>query len=1357
MEEAIMQMAVNCVKVGLKPCIGKLISFFKDKFELGKFQKSLEEWIEAFVCENEVSILANSAFSNYLEHYNLLEHIFFYITDTDSSALPERQFITEEIQKFEVYLKRQVCTVTSNDHSVISDFVSSLFQQVKEFYENKLPAEQQSLMYEIKQLRKQSRLEPESHRVLSDKLVYNPILNMIERKAVPFRYLQESSVYFHMDEVADLYEICRIEQYVVLLGDAGCGKTTALKQIAHRACADYHTLLISLADYSGEKIEDLICQRYPDYAQLSLFLIFDAFDEIGDENRSAFARKLNTFVSNHANAIVLISTRSNFYKFTNDAGSGATFTKFKEYGLCPLRGNDIKNYLEQNSIDVSDFNRNLYQKGLHELAYNPFYLVRLVELMREHSCLPEKRNFMDEIIKVSFQLDADKFTNPDVVYDREYELRTLLRKAAFVMQCKEDKVHIERSDFQRIFSDKNERDLLTYSSLFLKNSNEQWQFEHNNFREYLAAEFLSTLSVERMKEVLCYDEERVKIRESWVNVISYLVLIYEDSDLYEWMKDVSDSLLVRFETTRVDSDERSNIFIRIFNSYAEKNMWITHNENSVEELVNFGQSEKTLDFLLNEIRSPQNHWALSNALHLLKRFKGLYAKDDIVREVLYHCVQSCETRDYEIGTAIRVVSQLGLQTPEITDTLILMLTPQRHESIHEGIVHYLIQSEAEEYIDVLLQELEYSHNLRKNHEISIQWEVKEVLLNLQGKSAVQRAFAYLCSKQFHFSGEKEVLNYLIEKLIQFYQLGDDEIFDAFVDELLLSEEHFYLIFTNDCKRFFQETDTVLRAFEKAVVFYIERQGKNDDIFYFLSSLYNAACVEKLLDYYEEEPEKYGQLMLSFTCNLSKGSEFLSQCTEALKRNGVPVPPPRAEIDFDKNRRQGQQIYFNALFEREKYQELVGKLVELLGDSEITCGKVKEKFYGLHNYGTLEHETLLPLVWEIDGCRLEDKMVRNFTSYVGNWRDFAISNICGKLSKEITITDQQKIFIQEYCSEVKDKIDFVTEVEDSDEGGITYTLQLIQFCAFTHFFDFNYEKEIIRRLTVVPKYLWSTGEPEEQIFSQYVINHLTHDELCECVRYNIVNLALCSWSKREHIEFCKKYHMSDAMQLAEQICRDVKVDSYDKRVALEYIDAIKDDANHGYQYIYSQFLATEDEKLLEALVHVTMHQKSHLLTERLEEENEKSENKRFYLLQLIRLQSEYGLCRYYEIASAQMKIPDYSEHNYTELTDAISGIDRLELLPLLVELQELLFTDGFVDQSDFGLRSSLSKAMINIAKEHHSEVLQKLNKVLKKEQLDPREKSFCNYLISNIEDNRKLQEDTAWSLSRIECFLREMKH
>ena len=230
-----------------------------------------------------------------------------------------------------------------------------------------------------------------------------------------------------------------------------------------------------------------------------------------------------------------------------------------------------------------------------------------------------------------------------------------------------------------------------------------------------------------------------------------------------------------------------------------------------------------------------------------------------------------------------------------------------------------------------------------------------------------------------------------------------------------------------------------------------------------------------------------------------------------------------------------------------------------------------------------------------------------------------------------------------------------------------------------------------------------------------------------------------------------------MQLAEQICRDVKVDSYDKRVALEYIDAIKDDANHGYQYIYSQFLATEDEKLLEAVVHVTMHQKSPLLTERLEKENEKSENKRLYLLQLIRLQSEYGLCRYYEIASTQMKIPDYSEHNYTELTDAISGIDRLELLPLLVELQELLFTDGFVDQSDFGLRSSLSKAMINIAKEHHSEVLQKLNKVLKKEPLDPREKSFCHYLISNIEDNRKLQEDTAWSLSRIERFLREMKH
>ncbi len=129
-------MAVNCVKVGLKSCIGKLIPFFKDKFEFWKFQKSLEEWIEAFVCENEVSILASSAFSNYLEYYNLLEHIFFYITDTDSSALPERQFITKEIEKLEVYLKRQGCTGIPNDHSVKdTDTACEYVQKAAAFYE----------------------------------------------------------------------------------------------------------------------------------------------------------------------------------------------------------------------------------------------------------------------------------------------------------------------------------------------------------------------------------------------------------------------------------------------------------------------------------------------------------------------------------------------------------------------------------------------------------------------------------------------------------------------------------------------------------------------------------------------------------------------------------------------------------------------------------------------------------------------------------------------------------------------------------------------------------------------------------------------------------------------------------------------------------------------------------------------------------------------------------------------------------------------------------------------------------------------------------------------------------------------
>lgn len=411
-----------------------------------------------------------------------------------------------------------------------------------------------------------------------------------------------------------------------MLGDAGCGETIVLKQTAHYACNEYYTLFIPLSDYAGGEISDLIFINYPEYENLPLFLIFDAFDEVRENDRYTFARKLNSFVGHNKNATVLVSARNNFYKFADKDGNGSTLKGFKEYTLCSLTQNDIAVYSKNNGVDNDTFISELYRHGLHNMVYNPFYLKILVELMEENSLLPDKKTLMDEIIKKSFKFDKTKYSSPDVVINNEYKLMTLLQKVAFAMQCLGNKVYIDSFNYQKLF-DEDERDLINYSSLFLKNSNEQWQFEHNNFREYLAAKYLCDLDIEEIKGVICYDTEKSKIRNSWVNVISYLMLIYEENDLLNWLNDVSESLLVKVERSRIDENLRDDIFKRIFNSFADKNAWISYGDNSTDELVEFSQSIESLNFLINEIRNPRNFWALSNALVLISHYNiNLFGK-----------------------------------------------------------------------------------------------------------------------------------------------------------------------------------------------------------------------------------------------------------------------------------------------------------------------------------------------------------------------------------------------------------------------------------------------------------------------------------------------------------------------------------------------------------------------------------------------------------------------------------------------------------------------------------------------------------------------------------------------------------
>ena len=151
-----------------------------------------------------------------------------------------------------------------------------------------------------------------------------------------------------------LYDVVNEEKRVVLLGQAGAGKTTELEKLAQVLCEqNTPPIFIPLNTYSNENIEGLITQWNFDYKIENSVLVLDGYDEIADIN--SFHRKLDSYVRKHPDQKIVISTRNNFYHLSRGKGQEGSLNQFKEYAIFPILREDISEYLRKSEVDETVF------------------------------------------------------------------------------------------------------------------------------------------------------------------------------------------------------------------------------------------------------------------------------------------------------------------------------------------------------------------------------------------------------------------------------------------------------------------------------------------------------------------------------------------------------------------------------------------------------------------------------------------------------------------------------------------------------------------------------------------------------------------------------------------------------------------------------------------------------------------------------------------------------------------------------------------------------------------------------------------------------------------------------------------
>ena len=194
--------------------------------------------------------------------------------------------------------------------------------------------ELQSFMYRFK--------KPTSKPEIDKINKYKVVFNHIERKLIGSDNYSKKDLFFSDTYEQSLTEILERELHLVILGDAGSGKTEELNYLANYYSDDKNRLYpikIELRNYVDQDIEKFIPKEYMKLKDENLILLLDGFDEIESKNKLTFIRRLMLFAKTYTRARIVVTSRTNFYNSELDG--------FKRYYLPVFNSDDIENYLNE--------------------------------------------------------------------------------------------------------------------------------------------------------------------------------------------------------------------------------------------------------------------------------------------------------------------------------------------------------------------------------------------------------------------------------------------------------------------------------------------------------------------------------------------------------------------------------------------------------------------------------------------------------------------------------------------------------------------------------------------------------------------------------------------------------------------------------------------------------------------------------------------------------------------------------------------------------------------------------------------------------------------------------------------------
>ena len=1167
--------------------------------------------------------------------------------------------------------------------------------------------------------------------------------NYIKRK------LMKKEDYYKFGEYAPFFEesfsdlhtlITARKKKIVLLSDAGYGKSTELKTITYKLIEeknqDFIPILIELDTYVDGEMIDYIrnkigdeSQSLLDYDKSKLIFLFDEFDQVFNKGKAA--RRIRNFMEKFNESTFIIACRTNFYS--------GQFEDFNIFVLLRFNLADIKKYSKKLLGSKSSvFINQLEEYNYFDLGRNPFFLNHLIEIFKRDKKIPvTPSKIFPRIVSLALENDKKRLTS-------KYDLRQTyptseigkdLMNLSLIMETLQ-RNFIAIDEFNKIFSDKNKRLVIPELSLIKKSflkEGDVYQFQHNNFQEYLTAKVLSNQNLNVILEFISFRlvikrgisliEKRIdKINPSWANTVAFLCQLREKSDLLEYLMKNEPELTLRFELNRIDEENRKKLFKTIFEKYTSREIWIDRNID-YKEMANFGKTREIYDYLMKYARTKENFVARYNAIQMLGRMKGL--EDESLRNLLIKYAKDENENQNVRHISLYALSWLGMASSDTIDTL-KHLKDSNNDRVLSGF-YYLIKESAhtDQYVDILLTGIHKTRSRSSSKKfplVDISWDLMRGIEKIQSVEGTKKTIRHFIDnpedlREFNI---ERLMEKIVNNIIKAYE-DDNSIYNEVTKLTKIASKERIDKAISKIQLFFQKTGTAFNFFKEV---YEEGIEKN---YRLLATIADEQCVDFLIN-------KYLQSKLSDT-NIRTFINFLTfknranfdNLLNAINKktnNKFLLPPPR---DYEKERRKKLKREIEIIFDKDEFLKEVEKIFDGEGIEEISFEDIENlmsKRYDDDKYNELVLGELRDFLEQNkDGkCKL-DNLKNKISQLDYEW--FTIEHVFNLLyhGRKLELSKEQVAVIKVFCLKNLKKVNFKDALESKDKV-ISANRCAVKLWYFLRKFNFRYPEEV---LLDILSFDWI--ESQQYIGIDYLENKLPPEKIRDRILDNLNKGIKVGEVLKNHINYCKKRNFIEAREQLFNIIKNPEIKIDNRLLALETVANFPDSTT----FLEEMLNIGELElfiKSAEILITRGNNKSKEKLLLKLSSEDEKFALESAKLL--IREQDLKAI-RYYSnyIKRTKKFEVDFHDRNPLHQTKTIKA------LPILIEL--LKFSYKYrkeIQQSEFdSLDNMVISILKNIALQNFSNsdrIVKALQKFKQKYRVQFGDLNFLNAVCDEIE-------------------------